>query len=232
MAPLVQLSGLVQRYEALDRADVPEVLRGVDLEVGDGESIAVVGPSGSGKSTLLNVIGGLLPPSEGKVLFEGKDLAAMSPDDTAALRNRSIGFVFQFHHLLPQCSALENVLLPTLVDLDPSKRRQVLERARALLDEVGLANRAEHRPAQLSGGECQRVAVVRALINEPRLLLADEPTGSLDSRSAWHLGEILCKLNEEKSVALVTVTHSERLAQRMKRIYELQAGLLLERQRS
>jgi ABC-type lipoprotein export system ATPase subunit len=229
---LIQIRGLVQRYEAVERADAPEILRGIDLDIGAGESIAIVGPSGSGKSTLLNVIGGLLEPTSGQVLFEGKDLGGMSADEIAALRNRSIGFVFQFHHLLPQCSALENVLLPTLVNTDTKPRKDVVDRARALLDEVGLGERADHRPAQLSGGECQRVAVVRALINEPRVLLADEPTGSLDARSAWHLGGLLCKLNEERSLALVTVTHSDRLAQRMGRVYELQAGVLMERQTS
>jgi lipoprotein-releasing system ATP-binding protein len=231
-APLVELKGLVKRFDPPEDSDAgaaaaaPDVLRGIDLEVFPGESIAVVGPSGSGKSTLLNIIGALLPPTSGTVRFDGADLGAMSGDELAALRNREIGYVFQAHHLLPQCTALENVLIPTLVHGDDASRRQSVERARSLLGDVGLGDRVAHRPAQLSGGECQRVAVVRSLINRPRLLLADEPTGSLDQRAADQLGELLCSLNETESVALVTVTHSERLAARMRREFELRDGQL------
>ena len=225
-APLVEVKGLVKRFEALEVADAPDVLRGIDLEIREGESIAVVGPSGSGKSTLLNVIGALLPPTAGRVLFEGADLGAMSADQLASLRNRKIGYIFQAHHLLPQCTALENVLIPTLVLGDKVQRLEAVERARSLLRDVGLGERLSHRPAQLSGGECQRVAVVRALINRPQLLLADEPTGSLDARAADQLGKILCELNEKESVALVTVTHSEPLAARMQRGYALIDGRL------
>jgi ABC-type lipoprotein export system ATPase subunit len=177
----------------------------------------------------LNVIGGLLPPTEGEVLFQGRDLGAMSPDQLASLRNLEIGYVFQAHHLLPQCTALENVLLPTLVLEDRAQRREAAERAQSLLRDVGLEHRLAHRPARLSGGECQRVAVVRALINRPRLLLADEPTGSLDARAADQMGEILCELNEKESVALIAVTHSDSLADRMQRTYQLRDGQLRER---
>ena len=229
-APLVELRGLVKRFDSVEQADAPAVLNGIDLEVRQGESIAVVGPSGSGKSTLLNVIGGLLPPTEGEVLFEGRDLGAMSADQLASLRNLEIGYVFQAHHLLPQCSAFENVLLPTLVLRDNSERQAAAERARSLLRDVGLEHRLAHRPAKLSGGECQRVAVVRALINRPRLLLADEPTGSLDAKAADQMGEILCELNERESVALITVTHSDSLANRMQRTYLLRDGRLREDQ--
>ncbi|MFQ5505857.1 MAG: ABC transporter ATP-binding protein [Planctomycetota bacterium] len=221
---LVEVKGLRKRYDAHEPA--AEVLKGIDLEIREGESIAVLGPSGSGKSTLLNILGALLPPSEGQVLFAGKDLGTMSKDELAALRCRAVGFVFQAHHLLPQCTALENVLVPTLVHDDRALRRTAAERARTLLGYVGLGERLGRRPAGLSGGECQRVAVVRALINRPRLLLADEPTGSLDAEAAFQLGELLCEMNERESVALVTVTHSERLAARMQRVFELRGGKL------
>lgn len=219
-AVLAELRGVTRRF-----ADV-EVLQDIDLEIYSGESIAVVGPSGSGKSTLLNVLGGLLPPSAGSVMFEGRDLSTLGADELAAFRNQEIGYVFQTHHLLPQCDALENVLIPTLVRKDRADRNAVVERARHLLEAVGLGARTGHRPSQLSGGECQRVAVVRALINRPRLLLADEPTGSLDAKASSQLGELLCTLNETESVALLTVTHSEHLAARMGRMFELRNGTL------
>lgn len=220
--PLVELRSVHRRF-----GDTTEVLHGVDLEVRPRDAIAVLGPSGSGKSTLLDIIAGLLPPSSGQALFDGADLATLDADQLAALRNREIGLVFQAHHLLPQCSALENVLVPTLVHPDQAARRAAIDRARELLREVGLGERLHHRPAELSGGECQRVAVVRALINRPRLVLADEPTGSLDARATEQLGDLLCGLNEAQSVALVTVTHSERLAARMQRVVELRDGLLV-----
>ena len=216
-ATLAELRGVARRF-----ADV-EVLRNIDLLIEAGESVAIVGPSGSGKSTLLNILGGLLPPSDGLVQFAGRDLSQMDADELAVFRNKEIGYVFQSHHLLPQCTALENVLIPTLVG---EKDLAAADRARRLLDEVGLGDRRNHRPAQLSGGECQRVAVVRALINKPRLLLADEPTGSLDAKAAGQLGELLCKLNETESVALVMVTHSRDLARRMARTLDLRDGTL------
>ncbi len=231
--PLVRLEGVVKRYAPVEgKADstAEAVLRGVDLEIAAGDSIAVLGPSGSGKSTLLSIAGTLEPPSAGRVLYEGRDLAGLPPDELADLRNREIGFVFQHHHLLPQCTALENVLVPTLPG---GKRRDpavVADRARELLESVGLGARCAHRPAQLSGGERQRVAVVRALINGPRLLLADEPTGSLDEASTEALGELLVELNEREAVALVVVTHSRRLAERMTRMLELRNGVLVPRE--
>ena len=221
-APLVELRSIEKRFGA-----DTEVLRGVDLTVQPRDTLAILGPSGSGKSTLLNILGGLLPPSRGQVLFDGTDLATMNATALAALRNRAIGFVFQSHHLLPQCSALENVLVPSLVHPDAALRASAPERARELLDEVGLGARIDHRPAHLSGGECQRVAVVRALINQPSLLLADEPTGSLDERATDRLGDLLCQLNELHDVAMVTVTHSRKLAARMRRVVELREGTLV-----
>ncbi len=221
----VELQNVTRRFGAVGDGSGPEVLRGVSLELAAGEAVSIVGPSGSGKSTLLNLIGALDQPTSGRVLLEGEDLGRMSPDELASLRGEKIGFVFQSHHLLPQCSALENVLVPTLVRRD----RDALPRALELLERVGLQSRVHHRPALLSVGECQRVALVRALINRPRLILADEPTGSLDAASGRDLAELLCELNRGEGVTLVVVTHSEPLAQRMDRVLELADGRLESR---
>jgi lipoprotein-releasing system ATP-binding protein len=203
-------------------AAVP-VLRGVNLALAEGESVAIVGPSGCGKSTLLHLLGTLDRPSSGAVRLDGEDYAGLDDKALAAHRNRKIGFVFQAHHLLPQCTVLENVLVPMLVNgVTPEGH----ERALRLLDRVGLSDRLTHRPAQLSGGECQRVAVVRALINRPRLLLADEPTGSLDRAAAEVLSTLLAELNRDEKVALVCATHSHRLAARMGRVLSLVDGIL------
>ncbi len=223
-ASLVELRLVTRRFGAST-----EVLRGVDLDVHAGDTVAVLGPSGCGKSTLLHIVGGLLPPTSGSVRFDGRDLAEMSAAELAALRNRELGFVFQAHHLLPQCSALENVLVPTLVHPRDAARAGAEQRARDLLEVVGLGHRLDHRPAQLSGGEQPRVAVVRALINQPRLLLADEPTGALDSAATDALGDLLCSLNEKLGVAVVVVTHSPQLADRMRRVVELGDGVARER---
>ena len=224
---LVEVKGLAKGYEGTGQASSPEVLRDIDLEIHAGESIAVIGPSGSGKSTLLNIIGALLPPTSGSVRFDGTDLATMDRDQLAAFRNTEIGYVFQSHFLLPQCTALENVLIPTLAQKDKTRRSEAVDRATTLLSDVGLGERLSHRPAQLSGGECQRVAVVRALINEPRLLLADEPTGSLDSEASERMGEMLSELNARETVALLLITHSKSLAARMQRTHELRDGRLI-----
>jgi ABC-type lipoprotein export system ATPase subunit len=198
--------------------------------VAAGESLAVVGPSGSGKSTLLNLIGGLDRPSGGRVLFEGRDLAGFNDADLARFRNRRIGFVFQLHHLLPQCTVLENVLVPTLVGGDGAEREEALRRAERVLARVGLGDRLAYRPGRLSGGERERVAVARALVNRPALLLADEPTGSLDRRTAENLMALLAELNEEEGVTLVVVTHAETLAARMGRTLELADGVLVPKE--
>ena len=184
-----------------------------------------MGPSGSGKTTLLQIIGTLDRPTSGEVLFNGNDLAALSDTELARIRNQEIGFIFQLHHLLPQCTVLENVLVPTLTG-DTMTREPALKRAERLLKRVGLMDRLHHRPGQLSGGERQRVAVVRALINEPRLLLADEPTGALDRTSAENLANLILELNREEGVALLVITHAIDLAQRMERILELRDGRL------
>ncbi len=224
---ILELVDVAKRYETGGRDGGPEVLRGVNLRVAAGESLAVVGPSGSGKSTLLNLIGGLDQPSGGRVLFEGRDLADLNDADLARFRNRRIGFVFQLHHLLPQCTVLENVLVPTLVGGDGAEKEEAMLRAERLLARVGLGDRLTFRPGRLSGGERERVAVARALVNRPALLLADEPTGSLDRRTAANLMALLAELNEEEGVTLVVVTHAETLAARMGRTLELEDGVLV-----
>ena len=223
---ILELLDVAKRYETGGPDGGPEVLRGVNLRVAAGESLAVVGPSGSGKSTLLNLIGGLDRPSGGRVLFEGRDLADLSDADLARFRNRRIGFVFQLHHLLPQCTVLENVLVPTLVGGDGAEKEEAELRAERLLARVGLGDRLTYRPGRLSGGERERVAVARALVNRPALLLADEPTGSLDRRTAENLMALLAELNAEEGVTLVVVTHAETLAARMGRVLELADGVL------
>ena len=220
--PIVELKDVVKTYPGSDASGV-EVLRGVSLRMEAGESVSITGPSGCGKSTLLNIVGALDRPTSGRVLLGGEDLAGLSDRELAAIRNRRVGFVFQLHHLLPQCSALENVLIPTL---PAGGGAEAAARAEALLERVGLANRRHHRPARLSGGECQRVAVVRALINRPALLLADEPTGSLDGDTAAELVELLVELNQEEQLGLLMVTHSPTAASCMDRSYRLDHGQL------
>lgn len=222
--PLLELNGVAKSYDG--GAEPVPVLRGVDLRLAAEEAVAIVGSSGSGKSTLLNIIGTLDRPDVGQVLLEGRDLTTLDERALAAVRSEAIGFVFQLHHLLPQCSVLENVLVPTLAGGGKSRREAAGDRARRLLERVGLSHRLDHRPGQLSGGERQRVAVVRALINEPELLLADEPTGSLDEASARNLARLLVELNQEEGVALLVVTHAPDLAARMGRVLELHQGRL------
>ncbi len=203
------------------------ILRAVNLELARGESLAVMGPSGSGKSTLLHILGTLDRPTSGSVSLDGTDPFVLPEADLAAFRNRRIGFVFQDHHLLPQCSVLENVLVPTLVSrgTDPAVTEGY---ARELLKRVGLGARLEHRPAELSGGERQRVAVARALVLKPLLLLADEPTGNLDRASAQAVGELLLELHRQENTVLVVVTHSAELASRFPRRAEMSDGALAD----
>ncbi|MGD8453151.1 MAG: ABC transporter ATP-binding protein [Phycisphaerae bacterium] len=219
---MLQVESIQKRFAT--RAGELVVLRDVSLELAAGEAAAILGPSGSGKSTLLNIIGALEPPTAGRVRLDGCDPYALSPAALAEFRNRRVGLVFQDHHLLPQCTVLENVLLPMLVHRAGDG---VVRRAEALLERVGLSARREHRPAELSGGERQRVAIARALINEPVLLLADEPTGNLDRTTAARIGELLVEVQRERSVVLVVVTHSTTLAERFARCYELDDGRLL-----
>ncbi len=224
-AALLKLIDISKRFDAVQSAEHLQVLRGISLEVARGESLAIIGPSGSGKSTVLNIMGTLDRPTSGQVLLEGEDISQLDDTQLAAVRNRQIGFVFQSHHLLPQCTVLENVLVPTLANKAVS-RNGAEERARQLLERVGLGERLAHRPGQLSGGERQRVAVVRALINQPKLLLADEPTGALDRSAAQDLAQLLVDLNREQGVTLVVVTHALDLARRMGRVLELRDGTL------
>jgi lipoprotein-releasing system ATP-binding protein len=204
-----------------------EVLQGVMLAVDAGERIAIVGASGSGKTTLLQILGGLDRPTTGHVFVDGQDIHELSEDARGMLRNRALGFVYQFHHLLPEFSALENVAMPLLV-----RRTAVAEardKAGEILERVGLAQRLEHRPYQLSGGERQRAAVARALVTQPKIILADEPTGNLDGANAESVFELMLELNRERGTSLVVVTHDMRLASRMERIYEIHAGRLTEK---
>jgi lipoprotein-releasing system ATP-binding protein len=226
MASFLQLRDVGKTYRSVQDAPPVVVLEGINLEIQRGESVAIVGPSGSGKSTLLNIIGTLDQPTRGQVLLESEDIGQLDQDRLAAIRNRQIGFVFQAHHLLPQCTVLENVLTPAVVCADAALRRSAPGRARRLLERVGLGRRFDHRPGQLSGGERGRVAVVRALINQPRLLLADEPTGSLDRAAGEELARLLVELNREESVTLIVVTHAPDLAQRMARRFQMLDGRL------
>lgn len=225
---LVELIEVEKSFQREGGTGTVSVLNGVTGSISEGESVAIVGPSGSGKSTLLNLIGSLDQATTGQVIVDGENVGAMDESKLADFRNRRIGFVFQSHHLLPQCTVLENVLVPTLASRDPRIKEAAMKRAPQLLKKVGLDHRLDHRPAQLSGGECQRVAVVRALINEPKLLLADEPTGALDRQSADALSEMLLQLNREEGVTLIVVTHSGDLAKRMSRTLSLQDGKLVD----
>jgi ABC-type lipoprotein export system ATPase subunit len=223
---LAELQDISKYYEQPGSGIRNVILNQVSLTIETKDSIAIVGPSGSGKSTLLNMLGTLDRPSSGKVILDGSHTDEMDDKRLAKIRNQFIGFVFQLHHLLPQLTLLENVLLPALPVKDKSIRKETTERAYQLIERVGLAKQVHHRPGQLSVGECQRAALVRALINQPRLLLADEPTGSLDAENAIHLGQLLSELNQEHDLAVVLVTHSFELAARMKRIYSLSSGKL------
>ena len=206
------------------RAEPLVVLRGVSLSMSDGENLAILGPSSSGKSTLLHIIGTLDRPTTGRVELKGQDPFRLNEPALAAFRNERIGFVFQDHHLLPQCSVLENVLLPTIAT--GSAKAEQIRRARTLLDRVGLAHRLEHRPAELSGGERQRVAVARALIHRPALLLADEPTGNLDRTTATSIGQLLLELQRQENTMMIVVTHSQELAANLQRRMEFNEGKL------
>lgn len=204
------------------------VLQDLNLAVGPGETAAIVGPSGSGKTTLLNLLGALDHPTGGHITLDGQDLGGLAPDAAARFRNRTIGFIFQLHYLLPQCTILENVLVPRLAGGWDEDGASVRRRAESLLEQVGLRDRLAHRPWQLSGGEQLRVAIARALINQPKVILADEPTGSLDAATGERIADLLLRTNEAARVALVVVTHNPGLARRMHRTHRLEGGRLVD----
>lgn len=223
---LAELQHITKYYEQNGSGVRNLVLNDISMQIRAGERIAIVGPSGSGKSTLLNILGSLDKPSSGTVIHEGAKVDQMNEIHLAQTRNTFTGFVFQMHHLLPQLTLLENVLLPLLPQKDKNLLKSANEMALRLIDRVGLLDYIHQYPSQLSVGECQRTAVVRALINQPKVLLADEPTGSLDAANAQQLATMLTELNREQNVALVIVTHSKELAAKMDTVYNLQEGKL------
>ncbi len=220
--PLVRIEELHKEYWLEDQR--LHVLRGIEIDIRARERVSIIGASGSGKSTFLHVLGTLDQPTRGRVFFEGEDVFRLPSARLAAFRNRTIGFVFQFHHLLPEFSALENVMMPAMIQRVPPPSAE--RRALAMLDRVGLSDRSLHRPGELSGGEQQRVSIARALIMEPRMILADEPTGNLDEATAEGIHELLDDMNRELGLTVVLVTHRSELAQRMPRRLTMTEGLL------
>ncbi len=224
MAPLVEARGLHKSYW-LGEKEI-HVLRGASFALGAGEMASLVGPSGVGKSTFLHVIGTLDPPTAGEVLFDGRDAFGMSEEELASFRNRSVGFVFQFHYLLPEFTALQNASMPGLINR--LSREEAEAQAKEMLEVVGLGERLDHKPGELSGGEQQRVALARALVLKPRLLLADEPTGNLDEATGEGIHQLLVELNQRVGIAAIVVTHNPRLAERMPRRLRLSEGLVVD----
>ena len=223
--PLVSVRNVSKAFEHEGRS--LEVLQGIDLDIGRGEMVTIVGPSGAGKSTLLHLVGTLDLPTTGEIFYEGKDVTSLGSSELAEFRNQSIGFVFQFHHLLPEFTALENVLMPGLIQ----GRRRLEDRARQLLDEVGLSARLTHRPGELSGGEQQRVALARALLMEPKLVLADEPTGNLDSQTSESVHSLFFDLNRRHGTTFLIVTHSRDFAAMMPRQVSMKDGRIVADER-
>ena len=217
---MIEARNIVKRYGDL------EVLRGVDLDIAQGEIVSIVGPSGAGKTTLLQIIGTLEAPNGGEVCYEGKNVLSLKDRELAHFRNRNIGFVFQFHQLLPEFTMLENVAIPALLGGD--NRSDAYARAKRLLERMHLSDRLDHKPSQLSGGECQRVAVARALINSPKVILADEPSGSLDSQNKQELHRLFFELRDELNQTFIIVTHDEGLAVQADRIMHMRDGMIVD----
>jgi len=222
MPELLEAKNLFKSYET-PRGPL-SILNGVTLSLESGDAISIIGPSGTGKSTLLYVLGALEPPSAGEVTLDGRNPFALSDKDISAFRNQEVGFVFQDHCLLPQCTVLENVLIPTMVG---TRDAEVEQRAKKLLDQVGLSHRLDHRPSELSGGEKQRVSIARAMIRGPKMLLCDEPTGNLDRHTATQVADLLLEMNRASKTILIVVTHSAELAGRLPKVYELVEGQLV-----
>ncbi len=223
--PLVSVQNVSKAFEHEGRS--LEVLKGIDLDIDAGDMVTIVGPSGAGKSTLLHLVGTLDLPTEGRIIYAGQDVTQLGSSELAEFRNRSIGFVFQFHHLLPEFTALENVLMPGLIQ----GRRRLEDRARLLLDEVGLSSRLTHRPGELSGGEQQRVALARALLMNPKLVLADEPTGNLDSQTSESVQSLFFDLNRRHGTTFLIVTHSRDFAAMMPRQVSMKDGRIVSDER-
>lgn len=223
--PLISLKGIHKSY--IMGGGELEVLKDVDLDLTPGAILAIVGASGAGKSTLLHIIGALDRPTRGQYLYKGRDVFRYSEGQLARFRNQSIGFVFQFHHLLPEFSALENTMIPLMI-FGKRDKREVMEKARSLLIEVGLGDRESHKPSELSGGEQQRVAIARALANDPELLLADEPTGNLDTKTSNIVFDLMIKLNHQRGMSMILVTHNMELAKRTDLRFKLRDGAILD----
>lgn len=223
---IIQLQNISKHFEVPGTGKRRTVLDNISLSIEKGQLVGITGPSGSGKSTLLNIAGTLDKPDGGNVVIDNVDTAQLRHSGLSALRNKRLGFVFQLHHLLPQLSLLENVLLPIIPQKNRNLRESAHDRAMELLRIVGLEDKTTQKPGQMSVGECQRTALVRALINEPEILLADEPTGSLDQKSAEELAELLLQINAEKGVSMIVVTHAESLARKMQTLYSLENGTL------
>ena len=223
---MLNLQNITKSFSISEDTPPRVVLDNLSFQMEEGESVAILGPSGSGKTTMLNLIGTLDHPDSGKIMFRDKNIVELSPSELDNFRNQEIGFVFQFHHLLPQCSLLENILIPTLVLSDKAEKKKKFSQAEQLLKKVGIWDHRDKLPGKLSGGECQRAAVVRAMINQPSILLADEPTGALDKNNVENISDLLMDLNKNNGLSLLVVTHSSELASRMNKTYEIVNGKL------